>query len=92
MIIEEKDFRLTPISDGSPFYDLELLKVVKPKSGEVREEFQNAGYGITMEHAMRKIINYRISCKHESLSMKEYLSEYKKEVNQINAALETIKG
>lgn len=87
MIIEEHDYRLTQISDSSPFFDLELLRTVKPKSGETREEFQNAGYGVTLETALHKIINYRISCRHEALSMKEYLTEYKKEVESLHEAL-----
>ena len=50
MIIEEKDFRLTPVNDSSPMFDLELLHIVKPKGGEPREEFKVAGYGLALEY------------------------------------------
>ena len=41
MIIEGKDFRLTPVSETSPMFDLELLYTVRPKGKEARQEFKN---------------------------------------------------
>ena len=42
MIIEEKDFKLIPISESSNFFDLELLYTIKPKGKEERQEFIDA--------------------------------------------------
>ena len=54
MIIEESDFRLTESS--GPFWDLELLYTVKPKGKPERQEFKDAGYGMTLEHCIKRII------------------------------------
>lgn len=83
MIIEESDFRLENSSDFSQFWDLELLYIVKPKSGEPRQEFKNAGYGLTLESAIKRVINYRLSNKKEIYTLKEYLEEYKAENDKI---------
>lgn len=77
MVIEENDFRMTQISQSSPFWDLELLKTIKPKGGEPRQEFVNAGYGMTLGHCLKSIMNFRIANKHEeAVSMKQYLKEF----------------
>lgn len=78
MVIEEKDFRMTQISQSSCFWDLELLKTIKPKGGEPRQEFVNAGYGMTLGRCLKSIMSYRIACKHtkDAISMKEYLKEF----------------
>lgn len=86
MVIEEPDFRMTSSSRDLPFWDLELLYIVKPKNGEPRKEFKNAGYGLSFEGAIRKIINFRIACKFpkSALTLKQYLKEYKEELNKID--------
>jgi hypothetical protein len=88
MIIEEKDFRLTPVNDSSPMFDLELLHIVKPKGGEPREEFKVAGYGLPLEAVVKRIISFRIQSKRgdETISLKEYLEDCKqiqKEIKEI---------
>lgn len=88
MIIEEKDFRLTPVNDSSPMFNLELLHIVKPKGGEPREEFKVARYGLPLEAAIKRIISFRIQSKRgdETISLKEYLEDYKqiqKEIKEI---------
>lgn len=88
MIIEEQDFKLTSIkNDGSPFWDLELLFTITPKKGESRKEFKNAGYGLTLENAIKRIINFRIENRHSVLDLKQYLDEYKKESNKLKQDL-----
>lgn len=88
MIIEEQDFKLTSIkNDGSPFWDLELLFTITPKKGESRKEFKNAGYGLTLENAIKRIINFRIENRHPVLDLKQYLDEYKKESNKLKQDL-----
>ena len=76
MTIEQEDFRLT--NDGvSSHWDLELLKTIRPKGGPERQEFQIVGYGYPLDHALRVIINYRLSKKKDVYTLKEYLQDYK---------------
>lgn len=85
MIIEEKDFRLTPISDSSPQYDLELLYKIQPKGKEARLEFKNVAYGISLEYAIKKIAHYRVCCKHkeEAIGLLTYFKEFKEELDSL---------
>lgn len=85
MIIEEHDYRLIQVSDSSTFWDLELLHVIKPKGKEPRKEFKNEGYGMSIEHAIKRIINFRIHNKYseEVIQMKDYLKEYKDQINKL---------
>lgn len=88
MTIEEKDFRLTPVNESSPMFDLELLHIVRPKGGEPREEFKIAGYGLPLDAVIKRIISYRIQSKHGdgAISLKKYLEDYKqiqKEIEKI---------
>lgn len=89
MEIVEKDFKLKPIDDSSSFFDLELLYLVKPRGGEARLEFKNAGYGLPMHSAIKKIVHYRVCCKHrdEAINLKTYFEEYKKELDTFKELL-----
>lgn len=88
MIIEEKDFRLTPVSDSCPMFDLELLYTVRPKGKEARQEFKNVAYGISLESALKKIIQYRISCKYDTINLATYLKEFKEELDLLRKLCE----
>lgn len=90
MEIVEKDFKLKPISDESIFFDLELLYTIKPRGGEPRQEFKNAGYGLTLESAIKKISQYRVAKNHkdEEIKLSTYYIEYKKEINELKQLLE----
>ena len=77
MQIQGDFYRITSIDDSSPFWDLELLKTIKSKTNP-RTEFVNAGYGLTIESAIRRIIQFTICSKHDSLTLKEYLNEFKR--------------
>lgn len=85
MVIEENDFRLTPINDSCPQYDLELLYKVQPKGKEARLEFKNVAYGIGLEHAIKKIAHYRVCCKHkdEAVGLLTYFKEFKEELDSL---------
>lgn len=85
MEIVEKDFKLTPISNDSPFFDLELLQVIKPRGKESREEFKISGYGLTLETAIKKIAMNRISknYKDEAITLKQFYTEFKKETEDL---------
>lgn len=77
MIIEDKDFRLTPINESSPMFDLELLHTVKPKGGEPRDEFKLAGYGLPLEAALKRVIAYRLNKEESTVDLSTYLKRYK---------------
>lgn len=83
MVIEEKDFRLIPVSESSPMFDLELLYTIRPKGKEARQEFKNAGYGMNLETALKKVIQYRLSCKHDTIDIATYLKEFRAELDSL---------
>lgn len=89
MGIIENDFKLKPVSADCIMFDLELLYTIKPRKGEPRNEFKNAGYGLTIASALQKIINYRINNNHkeEAITLQTYLKEYKQEVQKIKNLL-----
>lgn len=83
MIIEGSFYRLTPINDSSPLFDLELLYDIGGKNP--RKEFKIEGYGYPLEAAIVKCCNYAVNkkFKDEVISLKKYLDEfkaYKKEI------------
>jgi hypothetical protein len=85
MIIEESDYRLEQISNSAIFWDLYLLKTIKPKGCASREEFKLEGYGYTLDHAILVIAAYRMHNKHpeEALTMSEYLKEYREIIDEL---------
>ena len=89
MTIEEEDFRLIPVSDTCPKYDLELLYKIQPKGKESRFEFKNAAYGISLEYAIKKIIHYRISKKYKdkAVTLLTYFKEFKTELENFKHLL-----
>lgn len=85
MIIEEKDFRLESTTDSSLFFDLELLRIINKGKDNEREEFKNEAYGLTIDSAIKRIANYRISNKHQkdALDIKTYFEEFKQEIEKL---------
>lgn len=85
MTIEESDFRLTPCSEASSFFDLELPYVVNKGKDNQRTEFRIAGYGLSLESAIRKITMSRIENKYRegTLTLKQFLEEFKGEIEKI---------
>lgn len=81
---------MTQISQSSCFWDLELLKTIKPKGGVARQEFVNAGYGMTLGRCLKSIVNFRIACRHteDVVSMKQYLKEYIAELKSIKSYID----
>lgn len=80
MIIEGEDFKMELVENSLICFDLELLHVVNAKDPtKRREEFQGAGYGLTRETCIQKIIHYRLKNKKEVYSFKEYLEALKEE-------------
>lgn len=87
MIIEEKDFKLTPVNDSSTIFDLDLLYKIQPRGKEARFEFKNVAYGISLDHAVHRIAQYRISQKHkdEAITLLTYFKEFKEELDSLKA-------
>lgn len=84
MKIEESDFRLETVSENTERFDLELIKTVNKGKENERQEFDNAGYGLTLESALKRIIHSRIERNHpEVLTLKKYLALYKKYLNDL---------
>lgn len=79
MIIEGSFYKLTPISDHSLKFDLELLYDIGGKNP--RQEFKNAGYGYTLEGAIKAITMYAVQKKFENevINLKTFIDEFKKE-------------
>lgn len=90
MTIEESDFRLTPCSEASSRFDLELLYVVNKGKSNERTEFRNAGYGLSLDSAIRKITINRMSTKYgeSSISLKTFLEGFREEVSKIKELCE----
>ena len=67
-------YKLTPINEHSPMFDLELLYDIGGKNP--RQEFKVAAYGISLEHAIKRIIAFAINKKlgEEVVSLKKFLN------------------
>lgn len=79
MIIQGNFYRIEPINDTSPLWDLYLLRKVNSKTNP-REEFQLEGYGMPLDSAISRIIRYAINSKYgkdEITTLKEYLNVFK---------------
>lgn len=79
MIIHGNFYRIEPINDNSPLWDLYLLRKVNSKTNP-REEFQLEGYGMPLDSAIGRIIRYAINSKYgkdEITTLKEYLNVFK---------------
>ena len=79
MIIQGSFYRIEPINDTSPLWDLYLLRKVNSKTNP-REEFQLEGYGMPLDSAIGRVIRYAINSKYgkdEITTLKEYLNVFK---------------
>lgn len=85
MVIEEKDFRLVPVSETSELFDLEILYTVNKGKENERQEFRNCAYGISLESAIKKVTTYRLNSKFgdDPISLSVYLESYKDIINEI---------
>lgn len=79
MIIQGNFYRIEPVNDTSPLWDLYLLRKVNSKTNP-REEFQLEGYGMPLDSAIGRVIRYAINSKYgkdEITTLKEYLNVFK---------------
>lgn len=89
MTIEGPFYRLTPISESSPRFDLELLYDIGGKNP--RREFKVEGYGYPLEVALERCCRYAVSKKFdkdEILTLKQYIDEFKKATEDIRLSLQ----
>jgi hypothetical protein len=86
MVIQGEFFQLTPVSEHSLLWDLKLLYKVGGKNP--REEYKEAGYGLTLDSALKKCINYAINQNFEVLSLKEYLDEFRRLTTEIGLQIQ----
>ncbi len=88
MVIEGSFYRLTPVSESSPFFDLELLYDIGGKNP--RKEFKIEGYGLSLEAAIDRCCRYAVFkkfSKEEIIDLKQYVDEYKKAFREIKSQL-----
>lgn len=81
MVIQGEFFQIIPINEHSTQFDLKLLYKIKGKNP--REEYKDAGYGMPLEAAIKKCVQFAISNKFEVMSLREYLDEYKQVLEEI---------
>jgi hypothetical protein len=86
MVIQGEFFQLTPVNEHSLLWDLKLLYKVGGKNP--REEYKEAGYGLTLDNALKKCINYAINQNFEVLSLKEYLDEFRRLTTEIGLQIQ----
>ena len=86
MKIEEPDFILELSSPDSERYDLTFMKKVKKRAtGQFEIEPGNTLYGLTLSHALNKIVHHRTAKKWEdqNTTLKEFLKEFQKNYKEI---------
>lgn len=86
MIIQGEFFQIIPVNEHSLLFDLKLLHEIKGKNP--RKEYKDAGYGLTLESAIKKCVQYAISKKYETLSLKEYVEEFRATQKEIERMLQ----
>ena len=85
--IVEKDFILSPISeDNYSMFNLTFMKKVKKQAtGKYEIEPGKTAYGMTLSHALQRIIKHRTAKKfeNENITLIQYLKELNKSYKEI---------
>ena len=84
MIIQGPDFRLIFSESGVLQFDLELLQTINKGKKNERSEFKLEGYAYSLERVIKKIVQYRLDKKEETVDLKEFLKQFKEQVNIIH--------
>lgn len=86
MIIAESDFRAEQSSEGSIFWDLNLIRTKKKRDGSIVEELGDTIYGIPLDSVMKRVCLNRIARNHkdQAISMKQFLDEWKNEMKKLS--------
>lgn len=86
MKIVEPDFVLEQSDKESERYDLTFMKKVKKRdTGKFEIEPGKPLYGLTLSHALNRIVHYRTARKweEENVSLKEFLKEFQRNYIEI---------
>lgn len=76
MVIKGEDYELTPVSENSLHWDLRLMKTVKPRGGEPRQELGDPLYGMPLDNAIKHIVYYRAKKKfkdEETVKLEDFI-------------------
>jgi hypothetical protein len=86
MRIVESDFILEPSDKESERYDLTFMKRVKKRdTGKFEIEPGKPLYGLTLSHALNRIVHHRTTKKweEENTTLKEFLKEFQKNYKEV---------
>lgn len=87
MIIKGDDYEFRQINETSPFWDVYVLKMVRPKDCEPREELTNVGYGCSLSSSVSKVIHNRMNKKYFDkegiIDLFTYIKEYTQSVKEL---------
>lgn len=84
MTITYLDYKIEPCDNAVGKFDLSRKGVSKKRDSEEIYEIEvNMGYAYTLESAIQKIIYLEIEKKNETLTLKEYLNEFRKMKDEI---------
>ena len=80
LTLKGEDFILEQLDTGSFMFDLKLKRTVHGKNGVDREEFKIDGYGMPLNYAFGKIVNYRLARQYngEVAMLKQFIADYRK--------------
>lgn len=91
--IEEHDFKMESSRPNDiRFFDLYYMHTVNKGKATERQEFKLEGYGITFRNCLLRIATKRSgnSDKREYKSIKEFVTEYTKQVNEVKRLLDIL--
>ena len=86
MKIVEPDFIMESAGSDSDRYDLTFMKRVKKRdTGKFEIEPGNTLYGLTLSHALNKIVHHRTAKKWEedNVTLKEFMKELQRNYNEL---------
>ena len=86
MKIVEPDFIMESASSDSERYDLTFMKRVKKRdTGKFEIEPGSTLYGLTLSHALNRIVHHRTAKKweDENTTLKEFLKEFHKNYKEL---------
>jgi hypothetical protein len=80
MLIKGADFEMEQVKQTS-FFDLNVMSLVNEGKDTERMELKLWGYGLSFETCVKTIIAHRLSLINKAASLTEYLSFYKKAID-----------
>lgn len=86
MIITFRDYIMEADKEGG-FHLRKKVIATSKETGEKYETEDTIGYNMRLESCIKKIIHLNHCTKEETMSLKEYIKEYKEELNRIEQML-----